>query len=197
MRTTLLEIVLITVGIALLATYAGARTHGEAGRVEAIAAFDEQRKLEARTPDQSDWSASRIAAYQEATAGAPLAVLRVPSAGIEVPVFGDTSERNLNRGAGAIEGTARPGSDGNAGIAAHRDGYFRALKDVVLGDEIEVEHRGGTRRYRITDLAVVEPTDVSSLYPTDDPALTLVTCYPFYFVGSAPQRYIVRAVAIN
>jgi sortase A len=190
MRTKLLEIVLITAGIALLATYAGARTHGEVERREAIAAFD-------RAPDQSDWSASRIAAYREAKSGAPLAVLRVPSAGIEVPVFGDTSERNLNRGAGAIAGTAPPGSDGNAGIAAHRDGYFRALKDVVLGDEIEIEHRGGMRRYRITDLAVVEPTDVSSLNPTDEPALTLVTCYPFYFVGSAPQRYIVRAVAIN
>lgn len=191
MRTKLLEIVLIAVGIGLLATYAGARSHGEVERRDAIATF------EAGTPDQSAWSASRIASYQEANSGVPLAVLRVPSAGIEVPVFADTSERNLNRGAGAIEGTAAPGSDGNAGIAAHRDGYFRALKDVVLGDEIEVEHPAGTRRYRITDLAVVEPTDVSSLYPTDEPALTLVTCYPFYFVGSAPQRYIVRAVAIN
>lgn len=191
MRTKLLEIVLIAVGIGLLATYAGARSHGEVERRDAVANFA------AGVPDQSAWSASRIAAYHEANSGVPLALLRVPSAGIEVPVFADTSERNLNRGAGAIEGTAAPGSDGNAGIAAHRDGYFRALKDVVLGDEIEVEHRGGTRRYRITDLAVVEPTDVSSLYPTDEPTLTLVTCYPFYFVGSAPQRYIVRAVAIN
>ena len=191
MRAKLLEIVLIAVGIGLLATYAGARTHGEVERRDAIATF------ETDAPDQSAWSASRIAAYHEANPGTPLAVLRVPSAGIEVPVFSDTSERNLNRGAGAIEGTAAPGSDGNAGIAAHRDGYFRGLKDVVLGDEIEVEYRGGMRRYRITDLAVVEPTDVSSLHPTDDASLTLVTCYPFYFVGSAPQRYIVRAVAIN
>lgn len=197
MRTKLLEIILIAVGIALLATYAGARTHGEAERRDAISAFDERRALDVSAPDQSAWSESRIAAYHEANSGTPLAVLRVPSAGIEVPVFADTSERNLNRGAGAIEGTAMPGSDGNAGIAAHRDGYFRGLKDVVLGDEIEVEHRSGMRRYRITDLAVVEPTDVSSLYPTDESVLTLVTCYPFYFVGSAPQRYIVRAVAIN
>lgn len=197
MRNKLLEIVLIAVGIGLLATYAGARTHGEVERRDAIAAFDERRDFSAGTPDQSAWSQSRIAAYHEANPGTPVAVLRVPSAGIEVPVFSDTSERNLNRGAGAIEGTAAPGSDGNAGIAAHRDGYFRALQDVVLGDEIEVEHHTGTRRYRITDLTVVEPTDVSSLYPTDEPVLTLVTCYPFYFVGSAPQRYIVRAVAIN
>ncbi|MEX0899380.1 MAG: class D sortase [Gammaproteobacteria bacterium] len=197
MRTKLLEIVLIVVGIGLLATYAGARTHGEVERRDALEAFDDRRTLEVGIPDQSAWSESRVAAYRDASAGIPLAVLRVPSAGIEVPVFSDTSERNLNRGAGAIEGTAAPGSNGNAGIAAHRDGHFRGLKDVVLGDEIEVEHQAGTRRYRITDLAVVEPTDVSSLYPTDEPALTLVTCYPFYFVGSAPQRYIVRAVAIN
>lgn len=191
MRTKLLEIVLIAVGIGLLVTYAAARSHGEVERQDAIAAF------ETDAPDQSTWSESRITAYTEANPGTPLAVLRVPSVGIEVPIFGDTSERNLNRGAGAIEGTAAPGSNGNAGIAAHRDGYFRGLKDVVLGDEIEVEHHGGKRRYRITDLAIVEPTDVSSLYPTDEPTLTLVTCYPFYFVGSAPQRYIVRAVAIK
>ena len=198
----IIEIVLITAGLAALLAYAGVRGVGEHERNEAIAAFSAASApsapaLDASPPDQSDWSAERVAAYEAAEAGRPLAVLRVPGADLEVPVFGDTSERNLNRGAGYIVGTALPGSDGNAGIAAHRDGYFRRLQDVSLGDVVTVEHPGGVRRYEVTELTVVEPTDVSPLDPTGQAALTLVTCYPFYFVGSAPQRYIVRAVAIN
>ena len=198
----IIEIVLITAGLAALLAYAGVRGVGEHERHEAIAAFSAASApsapaLDASPPDQSDWSAERVAAYEAAEAGRPLAVLRVPGADLEVPVFGDTSERNLNRGAGYIVGTALPGSDGNAGIAAHRDGYFRRLQDVSLGDVVTVEHPGGVRRYEVTELTVVEPTDVSPLDPTGQAALTLVTCYPFYFVGSAPQRYIVRAVAIN
>ena len=198
----IIEIVLITAGLAALLAYAGVRGVGEYERQQAVAAFTAApapalRVLDASPPDQSDWSAERIAAYEQAAADRALAVLRVPGAGLEVPVFGDASERNLNRGAGYIPGTALPGSDGNAGIAAHRDGYFRKLQDVALGDVVTLEHPGGIRRYEITELAVVEPTDVSPLDPTDHAALTLVTCYPFYFVGSAPQRYIVRAVAIN
>lgn len=191
MNIKALEILLLVVGVALLAVYASARAVGEFERREAVAAFS--------APDQSDWAAGRIAAYRDARAapGRPLAVLRVDDLDLEVPVYGDTGERNLNRGAGHIEGTAAPGSDGNVGIAAHRDGYFRALQDVALGDTIELDSGSGVRRYRVTDLSVVEPTDVSSLRPTPQPALTLVTCYPFYFVGNAPQRYIVRAVAVN
>jgi sortase A len=127
----------------------------------------------------------------------PAALLRIPHVDLEVPVYVGTSERNLNRGAGLVEGTASPGSDGNIAIAAHRDGYFRVLKDVSLGDLLELESPTGQRRYRITDLVVVEPTDVWPLHATDEPTVTLVTCYPFYFVGSAPQRFIVRAVAFE
>lgn len=152
-------------------------------------------------PDQSDWSSARIRAYRASTAeGAmaealPLAVLRIPRLRLEVPVFGDVGERNLNRGAGWVEGTAAPGSDGNVAIAAHRDGYFRVLREAAVGDVLELESRSDRRSYRISELAIVEPTDVSSLDPTDLPSVTLVTCYPFQFVGHAPLRYIVRAVA--
>ena len=197
-----LEIALITVGLACLLAYAGARAHGEFERRAAVASFSavptpERRELDVPAPDRAEWSENRRAAYAAAERGSPLAVLRVPTVGIEVPVFGDTSEPNLNRGAGYIEGTAFPGADGNSGIAAHRDGYFRALRHVELGDVITVEHAHGSRDYAITDLTIVEPTDVHVLDPTETAALTLVTCYPFYFVGNAPQRYIVRAVAIN
>ena len=193
MPQKILELVLITAGLAALLVVAGARIYGEHERQHAVAAFSAARSA----PDQSDWSPGRIAAFAAAEAGQPLAVLRMPGVALEVPVYGDTSERNLNRGAGTIAGTALPGSDGNAGIAAHRDGYFRKLKDVAVGDVVTLEHARGVRRYAVTELTIVEPTDVSPLAPTDEASLTLVTCYPFYFVGSAPQRYIVRAVAIN
>lgn len=126
----------------------------------------------------------------------PIALLTIARVGLEVPVFADTSERNLNRGAGWVEGTAAPDDGGNTAIAAHRDGYFRVLKDVALGDVIVLESMAQERNYQVTEISIVEPGDTSSLFATETAAVTLVTCYPFYFVGHAPQRYIVRAVAM-
>lgn len=127
----------------------------------------------------------------------PVALLRINQVALEVPVFQDISERNLNRGAGLIDGTGLPGGEGNVAIAAHRDGYFRALKDVSKGDVLELETLHGSRQYRVSAISIVEPTDLWPLGDTGEAAVTLVTCYPFYFVGSAPQRYIVRAVAVK
>lgn len=126
----------------------------------------------------------------------PIALLSIARVGLQVPVFADTSERNLNRGAGWVEGTAAPDEDGNIAIAAHRDGYFRVLKDVALGDVLVLESIARERNYRVTEISIVDPDDTSSLFATDAAVVTLVTCYPFYFVGHAPQRYIVRAVAL-
>jgi sortase A len=100
----------------------------------------------------------------------------------------------LNRGAGWIEGTAGLGSSGNVGVAGHRDGFFRGLKDINEGDAIEIATIDGSLTYKVSEIMIVEPKDVYVLEPTPDPSVTLVTCYPFYFVGNAPQRYIVRAV---
>jgi LPXTG-site transpeptidase (sortase) family protein len=126
----------------------------------------------------------------------PIALLTIARVGLEVPVFADTSERNLNRGAGWVEGTAAPDDGGNIAIAAHRDGYFRVLQDVVLGDVLVLESIAQERNYRVTEISIVDPGDTSSLFATETAAVTLVTCYPFHFVGNAPQRYIVRAVAL-
>jgi sortase A len=152
--------------------------------------------------DQRNWSPARVRHHRDALQspdneqGAPVALLRMRGVGLEVPIYQDASERNLNRGAGLVAGTAAPGSDGNVAIAAHRDGYFRVLQDVALGDVLELETASQRRRYRVSALTVVAPTDISPLAATSAPAVTLVTCYPFYFVGSAPQRYIVRALAM-
>jgi len=116
---------------------------------------------------------------------------------LAVPVYARLDERNLNRGAALVEGTAAPDSDGNTAIAAHRDGYFRALKSVALGDIVTVQTLSRLRKYRVTTIEIVKPENVTPLHATTFPALTLVTCYPFYFVGNAPRRYIVRAVAMK
>jgi LPXTG-site transpeptidase (sortase) family protein len=149
------------------------------------------------TPDTSLWSPERIAAWRITANDAgtpPLAVLRIPRIHLEVPVLEGTDDVTLNRGAGHIEDTAKPGADGNSGIAAHRDGFFRGLKDVAQGDAIELVTPASTEIYRIERIWIVNPEDVSVLDPTPKRSLTLVTCYPFYFIGSAPRRFIVRAV---
>jgi sortase A len=142
------------------------------------------------------WSESRIRHYEETLRerlDPPLALLRIPSIDLEVPVHDGEDELTLNRAVGRIDGTALPGEPGNLGIAGHRDGFFRGLKDVKPEDLIELETLSATYRYRVDELLIVDPTDTEVLDPTAEPAITLVTCYPFYYVGSAPRRFIVRA----
>jgi len=146
--------------------------------------------------DTSLWAEGRIEEYRESLLhdfGVPMAVMRIRKLEIEVPVLPGTDDLTLNRGVGWIEGTAAPGTDGNCAVAGHRDGFFRRLQDIELGDEIEVETLEGSRTYVVDDLTIVDPSNVSVLAERDLPSVTLVTCYPFYFVGSAPQRFIVRA----
>ncbi len=110
------------------------------GRQEAVASFTSA----GLTPDQSLWSEKRIRDFQaslEADTGEPQAVLRIRDLGLEVPVYASSSELHLNRGAGFIEGMGEPDSGGNVGIAGHRDGFFRVLKDVSPGQRIEVQTR--------------------------------------------------------
>jgi sortase A len=179
-------------GLALLGSYGGMRLWAEEARAQAV----EQFRIASLPPaDQTLWSHQRVVAYAEAqrAGDAPEAVLRIPKLALEVPVYGDTSDLNLDRGAGRIPGTAGLAETGNIGIAAHRDGFFRKLKDVELGMDIFLEHGGQTQRYQITEISIVTPEESGVLAPTPKPAITLVTCYPFYFVGSAPKRFIVRA----
>ena len=166
--------------------------------------LDRFATLQARTvdeaPDFSLWSTQRVFAWRKAVKEpfpAPLAVLRIPKLRLEVAVLPGTDDPTLDRGLGHIEDTALPGAEGNSGIAGHRDGFFRGLKDILPGDTIEINTLDRKETYRVERTWIVDPTDVSVLDPTPSPALTLVTCYPFYFVGSAPQRFIVRAVRIG
>lgn len=190
-------------GVALLVFFAGAMLDRSVARGRQLSAFEAARAAtlapaSAEATDQSLWSAGRIAKYRQsltASFGPPLAVLRIPKIGLEVAVLSGIDELTLNRAVGTIPGTAAPGEPGNVGIAGHRDGFFRGLKDIAAGDLLELETLAGKQEYLVTSIRIVDPGAVEVLAPTPRPALTLVTCYPFYFVGNAPQRYIVRAEA--
>ena len=127
----------------------------------------------------------------------PMAVLRIEKVALRVPVFEGTSDPVLNRGAGWIAGTARPGETGNVGIAGHRDGFFRSLKDVIVGDRIEVAVDNRMLAFAVDEITIVNRKTSHVLNPGPRSSVTLVTCYPFYFVGSAPQRYIVHASILD
>lgn len=142
------------------------------------------------------WSEKRIRAFRESLAldfNPPIAVLNIPKLGLTVPIFEGTDDLTLNRGLGRIDGTAKVGESGNIGIAGHRDGFFRVLKDIAPGDSIEMSTPAEKDLYVVDRIDIVAPADVSVLQPHPVSAITLVTCYPFYFVGDAPSRYIVQA----
>lgn len=200
-----LERLLLVVGVLMLALYVAARIHGtvlsnaELQRFKGqLASADEPDSvaLTSAAPDFSLWSERRIKDYQESLEARfppALAVLRIPKIHVEVPVLEGTDDLSLNRGVGHVAGTADPGENGNVAIAGHRDSFFRGLKDVSLGDTIEMVTPRRTETYVIRHITIVDPDDVSVLRPTPRASLTLVTCYPFYFLGSAPKRYIVQA----
>lgn len=125
--------------------------------------------------------------------GDVLARMDIPRLGISLAVLQGTTSRILRLGAGHIEGTPLPGEPGNIGIAGHRDTFFRGLKDIRQNDEIQMQTATGLAHYQVEWARVVAPDDVSVLAPSSESTLTLVTCYPFYFVGPAPKRFVVRA----
>ncbi|MCW8194657.1 class D sortase [Proteobacteria bacterium 005FR1] len=151
-------------------------------------------------PDTSSWSKSRLSTWRELAervTGRPVGSLLIPSVELEIPVFPDADELAFTLGAGIIPGTGSLEGDSNIGMASHRDGHFRQLKNVSVGDLILVKTPTRLRQFRVVQTQVVEPSDTWVLDPTDQAQITLVTCYPFHFVGSAPQRYIVSAQEVH
>jgi len=208
MRTRRVELLSLGIGLALLAVWGGASIQRTVSSRAAVKRFKaEQASLQATPINMNDpasgslvdfslWSEKRVGAYKQSLvdkADRPLALLRIPKIHLEVPVYNDTDDLTLNRGVGRILGTAQIGAQGNVGIAGHRDGFFRGLKDIAPGDEINLVRIGQSDRYVVDSIRIVNPEDVSVLEPTRVPSLTLVTCFPFYYIGSAPQRFIVRA----
>jgi sortase A len=126
--------------------------------------------------------------------GDVLGRIDVPRLGLSVAVFQGTGPRILRLGAGHIESTPLPGKPGNSGIAGHRDTFFRGLKDIQKNDDVQLQTPTGLLHYKVDWVRVVGPNDTTVLdSSTPDSTLTLVTCYPFYFVGPAPRRFVVHA----
>ena len=125
--------------------------------------------------------------------GDTVAKLSIPRLNSQLYVVEGDDERELRRGPGHIPGTAMPGARGNSVIAGHRDTHFRVLKDIRDGDDIVVETAAGQFLYRVRNTSIVPPSDTRSLQQASAPVLHLITCYPFSYVGSAPQRFIVEA----
>lgn len=201
-------------GLILLAIFFLARGWGEYQSQSDIHAFEAKVAIEsapaslvadgesgqALEPNYTLWSNKRINDYHVSNTqrnDSPLAILSIGKLDLKVPVYNGTDEINLNRGAGRIKGTAKIDSPGNLGIAAHRDGFFRVLKDIELGDSIDMLTHQGKKEFVVSSITIVDPTDVSVLAPTEDSTITLVTCYPFYFVGHAPKRYIVKGELLS
>ncbi|HYI97272.1 MAG TPA: class D sortase [Bryobacteraceae bacterium] len=205
-----LERALLTLGLTLCAIYLGVLAYREIGSRMAIRSFEAVASSSPGIqtppagipvgiiqPDYSLWSAKRIGAYRDSLMRqfAPaVAILRIPKLGVEVAVFDGTDELVLNRGVGRIIGSTRVGETGNIGIAGHRDGFFRVLKDIAVGDLMTLSAPSATTTYSVDQIEIVTPDDVTVLGPRTGPSVTLVTCYPFYHSGDAPQRFIVHGI---
>jgi len=159
------------------------------------------QELERRLHDErTARGASRTASPDAPPAIGPdglIGRIEVPRIGLSAVVFEGIGKHTLRLAVGHIPGTALPGEPGNAGLAGHRDSFFRPLRNILQSDVITLTTLRGEFRYRVVSTRVVPPTEVSVLNPTGNEILTLVTCHPFYFVGSAPNRFIVRAERIT
>ena len=152
------------------------------------------REFEQPVPDTpATRSAAQPAALHPVRVGDTFAKLKIPRLDAELYVVEGDGARELRRGPGHLAGTALPGAQGNCVIAGHRDTHFRVLKDIRLGDDIVLQTSTGQYLYRVKRTRIVSPENTSALDPTSNAELNLITCYPFYYVGSAPKRFVVEA----
>jgi sortase A len=142
-------------------------------------------------PAEADVRVERI--DTAGTGDTPLGRIEISTIGLTAMILEGTDARTLRRAVGHIPGTPLPGQQGNVAITGHRDTFFRPLHNIRKDDEIRLTTLSGSYRYLVDSIKVVEPEDTEVLDNSDDAILTLVTCYPFYFVGPAPKRFIVRA----
>ncbi len=182
-----LERQLFVVAVCALAWYGTAR----------IAATREQASL-SRELEEAQTAARMPAATTESRPAtlAPRALvgrIEVPRLKLSAMAREGVDVRTLRGSVGHVPGTALPGATGNAAFAAHRDTFFAALKGIRKGDAVLVTAPDGVHRYAVTGTQIVDPAEVSVLAPTQGSILTLVTCYPFDYIGSAPKRFVVRA----
>jgi sortase A len=193
----LLERLLLLIGLACLGTVAYAYFDAR------LTEREESRRLDAaiaarrhKPAAETDSFASFDTAPPALEEGALVGRIEIPRVGVSSIVLEGVDARTLRRGVGHIPGTDLPSQQGNVGLAGHRDSFFRALKDISKNDTITLTTPEGVFNYQVEWTRIVTPEDTAVLANEGRPALTLVTCYPFYYVGSAPKRFIVRAVPV-
>ncbi|HEY4360158.1 MAG TPA: class D sortase [Bryobacteraceae bacterium] len=190
-----LEIFLLGASIGALTIWVASLVIPAAWEQWASWSFDQQKREQkeaGRGAPVNVWSTPRAV-----PSDALLGRLSIPRLNLTAMVREGDGESTLSLALGHIPGTALPGQHGNVGIAGHRDSLFRALRDIQKDDIIRVETAGGDYSYQVEETEIVQPEEVSVLKPGSRAELTLVTCYPFYYVGSAPERFIVKARAIT
>lgn len=192
-----LEIALLVIGVGALTVYGLLELDQLRGQADLRSQFEnaETSLLPAELP--GDAPQGEPETQPSDLTGKALGRLTAERIGLDVMIAEGIDYKTLRRAAGRIPGTARLDSKGNVGIAAHRDTFFRPLRKIEEGDVLEMETYQGRYRYRVDWTAVVEPSDVQFLKASSTPELTLVTCFPFYYVGPAPQRFIVRATRVE
>jgi sortase A len=178
--------------IACLTLGYGLLVYSEAGLYQA---FEARRFDNLPLSPAPHGGASRLEQIPSSVAlqGSPISKMEIPSIGVSVVVVEGVKPRNLKLAVGHIPGTALPGEPGNVGIAGHRDTFFRRLRDIRTQDMITLTMPYGSYRYSVESTQIVDPTNVQVLEGSGEPILTLVTCYPFYYVGAAPKRFVVKA----
>ena len=159
----------------------------------------EQRQLarEWERQQQSRPVAGQSASTQAKPVNDSLTRLTVPKIDLDSVIVEGTSYRALRLGPGHMRKTPEPGENGNVVITGHRDTFFRHISDLVMGDEVVVQRGGKKYVYKVTGKKVVEPTDMSVVAPSKDSRLTLITCYPTYYIGPAPKRLVVSTKLVD
>jgi sortase A len=185
-RWMFLEKVLLVVAVLALGWYGLSVAESSLYQLWQGRALDEQLREQMRGLDRT--------VERGVPPGAVLGRLEIPRLALSVIIREGEDPRTLRLAVGHLPGTAWPGRPGNAAIAGHRDTFFRTLRHIERHDEILVTTSNDVSRYVVVSTRVVHPDDVSVLKSTDESVLTLVTCYPFFYVGRAPQRFIVRAM---
>lgn len=197
-------ILLTVAGLVLLGIWGAAQLSERYYQARAERSLEEQmRQQRAQSESRSQTMtppvpSEEIPQPKPGARGTAVGRLEIPRLGVSVMVLEGDDDQTLSRGAGRIPGTALPGTPGNIGIAAHRDTFFRPLASIKPGDRIVLTTpENGTQTYTVEWHRVVDPDETTVLARTETNSLTLVTCYPFHYVGPAPQRWIVRAHAVE
>jgi sortase A len=207
MSLTWLERALVIVGVLCLAYYSYMSVEARHFQREQAAEFESLLSAAAPggpeapgapgAPAPSAPGAQSEPSAPARSASGVVALLDIPRLHISTPVLSGDDAATLDLAVGHLPDTPKPWEPGNSAFAAHRDGLFRPLRNVRVGDEVRVTTLAGEFTYRVRETRIVWPTDLSVLEPTEGPTLTLITCYPFNFVGNAPKRFVVHADRVD